>query len=633
MYFSSVPPRRMSLRPGRGGQPTEPLLAPSAAVSTAPTAAVIAAWFLWVLGTIFALVAMILAAVILSRANSIQDAVSAVQACCAEVYSTVSSILSILTTFITTGCTPIFGPQALYSGCYFFAYDIECDLVDSICFPAVGTGDIDVDMHNQALYVSEPNTTAFAVYFSPNFRIRNGRMFTGSPTNSTSSIGLDISASNSIRVEKVQFTNFYRPINFAYSNYLDVEYSIFEGANQINWDDFNNAVIFILGSNQTTIRDSKFFNNNVRAVLPNDYRQYASHGIQSTSLDGYPCIGLTVEYCQLVDTRIRQTSFSFISGISDLHINHNTMQITDPLYDPSAIEVGDTFTVWNGTNTIDLAVVPVTGVEIDNNGITNMDAHPAYDAILAKMMTTFKITRNTIQAGNNAFYPDGGNIVSALIHLGTGNSGIDYQEINPFGVQGGSVQDNTLIGRANSSDTSNNRAAVGVLVEAYSSAIAIVRNKISGIAAGMPAGVGSGQCQAGAWSAQQPAGVWISAGSSGIHALENSIWDGSCANGDFTVAASGVVVAGSETRRSFCDTGTNVFFPAADNCVVEGNTVWDFCGTGINNLGTNSRVLHNKAHGNTIADYHDTGSPRTIIQSYGTPILAGWNLNSSVIAV
>ncbi len=194
----------MSLRPGRGGQPTEPLLAPSAAVSTAPTAAVIAAWFLWVLGTIFALVAMILAAVILSRVNSIQDGVDALRACCSEVFSTVFSILSILSGGVI--CRPLYsipagGLVVSLPGCWTFQNDVPCG--ESVCVTVLSHG---VTFNGGGFDLLLGNTsTGFFVPESPTFRLYDLRSITTPPSNDINSNGLFAYSSPSMTIERCVF--------------------------------------------------------------------------------------------------------------------------------------------------------------------------------------------------------------------------------------------------------------------------------------------------------------------------------------------------------------------------------------------------------------------------------------------
>lgn len=524
-------------------------------------------------------------------------------------------------------CIPLYGPGATLSNdCYYFANPITCDVEGGVCF-TVGNA-VRLDMRGQWLHVTANDTTAFSVGTNL-FRVSDGLVFTDGPANAVTSIAFDVNASSNVLLERVAIANFYRPINFWYSTGLTLDECTISGANQINFNDFKNAVVYILGSNQTAIRKSFFYDNNVRGVSPNDYRQYASWGIQSSPVDGYPCMGLTVEDSQFIDTRIRSWPISLTAPITNVRISRCQFEITDPLYDPSAIEIGDTDTIYNGSNTIDAAVPPVSGVTIEDCIITNLHAHPAYDAILVKMATGLRILRNTIIAGNNGFSPDGGNIVSAHIHLGIGVSGIDYAEIDPWGIQDAIVEDNILAGRPNVSDTSNNRMGIGILVEAWSSSIRLLNNKISGIAAGMPGNPsGTGQCASGPYSAQVAAGIWITAGVTGVRVDGNEIWDGSCANGNATVPASGIVVSGAFTRESFCDTGVSVSFPAADQVILSNNDVWNMCGKGIQNDGTHTNVIYNNLYFNPNGNYAGSASPTPQLLAPGAPLVAGWNLAS-----
>jgi len=524
-------------------------------------------------------------------------------------------------------CIPLYGPGAtLAHGCYYFAQSITCTVAGGVCFTVDDS--VWLDLRGQSLHVTANDTTAFEVG-SSSFIVSNGLVYTDGPANAVTSIAFNISSSTNVRLEKVTIANFYRPVNFVYSSGLTIEDCEVSGANQINWDDFNNCAVYILGSNATAIRRSFFYDNNVRGVLPQDYRQYASHGIQTSSVDGFPSIGLVVEDSQFVDTRIRNTAFSFTAQISDITISGCTFEITDPLYDPSAIEIGDTDTVWNGTNQVDLGVVPITAVTIEDCTITNLHAHPAYDGILVKMATGLRISRVTIIAGNNGFAPSDGNIVSAHIHLGIGMSGIDYDEIDPWGVQGAVIEDCVLVGRPNVSDASNDRMGIGILVEAGSSSILISGNTIGGIGAGMPANPHvTGQCADGPYPAQVAAGIWVTAGASGVQIVGNSISDGSCANGAATVAADGIVVSGAITRASFCDTGVTKSFPPADQVFVSTNDVSNVCGKGIQNDGTHTSVVYNHLYYNPNGNYAGAASPTPQFIAPGAPLVGGWNLAS-----
>ncbi len=543
----------MSLRPGRGGQPAEPLLAP-AAVSTAPTAAVVAAWFLWVLAAIFALVAMILAAIILSRANSNQDGVNDLLACCSYVSTTVTTILSDIFAIgeflFIEGCTPLFGPQTIDTpGCYFFVFEIECTGAGITCFPIPFTDDVTVDMRGLSLTIDSPDSAGFAPSVANNVKILNGWIMTPVASNISTSRGINAAFADNLQVINVRMTNLFRPIANVFSNGFTVERAFIENANQPNLVGFGNRVIGMMGVNDVLIETSKFKNNNVF----NDTAS-ATYGIAWITGDGAPADGFMMLNCELTDTVLLIRASGIVDGNTAAQIVGGTISVSDPLFGINFIEL----LAYADNNTLGATIV---GVSIRDVTFVNNNSNPYFDGIVANGVSALEITDCEFFDNANGFSPQFGSLITAIIHLGSTNGDVDVGLVNLQTIDGAYIARNKLFGAHGPADASNQRANTAIRVEGARN-VKIIANHISGIAAGMPANPGTdlddhdgddidwGECAQGQYPAQQPAAIWIAAGCVGIEIEDNNLWDGACATGDWTIPASAIVLAGNESRIS-----------------------------------------------------------------------------------
>ena len=454
---------------------------PSTRRGTSPWTVVL--WILLGVAAVFAILAFIFALIDANRENfdesailaaiaTVQDGVTSLLASVSTLLTTTSETLSNTEEILELECIPLFeAGQELTEGCYYFAQSIECAISDGICF--LVDSDVDVDQRGFDLLVTQPDTVAYSVYFTSNARIRNGRVYTGAPSNISTSRVVDAFEASDVVVEGLVMSNFFRPVVFQFSDGLTVDRCSIDGAYLANAN-FGSDVIRLVSSSNVDIVRSKFFNTNPDwSFLPPAQHAYPLVILNTAS---GTVSNVRIDSCQFVDTGIWIAHSSETTGASSVSVTNCDMEVTDPLNDN--FFVGNAVFCATGTQ-----CATVTGFTISDNRFTNLDASPGFDGIILEIVDGYLIERNVMTMNSDGFDPHVGITATAHIHICYGNSfvGLNYTTLTP--CRGGTIRANELLGAAGNSTT---RATNGIVFEAGTVGAFAEDNQLTGFGPGQP---------------------------------------------------------------------------------------------------------------------------------------------------